>query len=41
MEDIIRALLDVVRAQHAAAQETEEAPFDMNDIVDKIGRAHV
>ena len=34
MEDIIRALLDVVRAQHAAAQETEEAPFDMNDIVD-------
>ena len=34
MEDIIRALLDVVRAQHTAAQETEEAPFDMNDIVD-------
>ena len=34
MEDIIRALLDVVRAQHSAAEGTDEAPFDMNDIVD-------
>ena len=30
MEDIIRALLDVVRAQHSAAEGTDEAPFDMN-----------
>lgn len=34
MEDIIRALLDVVRAQHSATEGTDEAPFDMNDIVD-------
>lgn len=34
MEDIIRALLDVVRAQHSASENTDEAPFGMNDIVD-------
>lgn len=34
MEDIIKALLDVVRAQHSAAEGTDEEPFDMNDIVD-------
>lgn len=34
MEDIIKALLDVVRAQHSATEGTEEEPFDMNDIVD-------
>ena len=34
MEDIIKALLDVVRAQHSAAEGTEEEPFDMDDIVD-------
>ncbi len=34
MEDIIKALLDVVRAQHSATEGTEEESFDMNDIVD-------
>lgn len=34
MEDIIKALLDVVRAQHSAAEGTEETPFNMDDIVD-------
>lgn len=34
MEDMIKALLDVVRAQHSAAEGTEEAPFNMEDIVD-------
>ena len=34
MEDIIKALLDVVRAQHSATEGTEEEPFNMNDIVD-------
>ncbi len=34
MEDIINALLDVVRAQHTATQGTDEAPFNMDDIVD-------
>lgn len=34
MEDMIKALLDVVRAQHSAAEGTQEAPFNMEDIVD-------
>ncbi len=34
MEDMINALLDVVRAQHTAAEGTDTAPFDMDDIVD-------
>lgn len=34
MEDIIKALLDVVRAQHSAAEGSEEKPFDINDIID-------
>ena len=34
MEDIIKALLDVVRAQHSATEGTEEEPFNMDDIVD-------
>lgn len=34
MEDMIKALLDVVRAQHSAAEGTDEAPFNMDDIVD-------
>ena len=36
MEDIIRALLDVVRAQHSAAEGTDEAPFDMNEIETEV-----
>ena len=34
MEDIIQALLDVVRIQHSEADGTEVEPFNMNDIVD-------
>lgn len=34
MEDMIKALLDVVRAQHSAAEGTEETPFGIDDIVD-------
>ena len=34
MEDIIKALLDVVRAQHSATEGTEAEPFNMEDIVD-------
>ena len=34
MEDMINALLDVVRAQHTAAEGTDTEPFDMDDIVD-------
>lgn len=34
MEDITNALLDVVRAQHSATEGTDEAPFNMDDIVD-------
>lgn len=34
MEDIIRTILDVVRAQHTATEGTEEKPFDMDDIVE-------
>ena len=34
MEDIIKALLDVVRAQHSATEGSEEKPFDINDIID-------
>ena len=34
MEDIIKALLDVVRAQHSATEGTEEEPFNMDDIVE-------
>ena len=34
MEDIIKALLDVVRAQHSAAEGTEEEPFNMDDVID-------
>ena len=34
MEDIINALLDVVRAQHTATQGTDERPFDMDDVID-------
>ena len=49
MEDMMKALLDVVRAQHTATEGSEERPFDINDIIDmalnitgrQIGRAHV
>ncbi len=34
MEDIIKALLDVVRIQHNEADGTEVEPFNMEDIVD-------
>lgn len=34
MEDMIKALLDVVRAQHSATEGSEEKPFDINDIID-------
>lgn len=34
MEDMIKALLDVVRAQHSATEGSEERPFDINDIID-------
>ena len=34
MEDIIRALLDVVRVQHAETDGTEVEPFNMSDVVD-------
>ena len=34
MEEMMKALLDVVRAQHTAAKESDEKPFDMDDIVD-------
>lgn len=34
MEDMMKALLDVVRAQHTAAEGSEERPFDINDIID-------
>lgn len=34
MEDMIKALLDVVRAQHTATEGSEEKPFDINDIID-------
>jgi len=34
MEDIIQALLDVVRIQHGEADGTEVEPFNMEDIID-------
>ncbi len=34
MEDIMKVLLDVVRAQHSATEGSEEKPFDINDIID-------
>lgn len=34
MEDIMKALLDVVRAQHSATEGSAEKPFDINDIID-------
>ena len=34
MEDIMKALLDVVRAQHSATEGSEDKPFDINDIID-------
>ncbi len=34
MEDIIKALLDVTRAQHSATEGSEERPFDINDIIE-------
>lgn len=34
MEDMMKALLDVVRAQHNATEGSEERPFDINDIID-------
>lgn len=34
MEDMMKALLDVVRAQHTATGGSEERPFDINDIID-------
>lgn len=34
MEDIMKALLDVVRAQHSATEGSEEKQFDINDIID-------
>ena len=34
MEDMMKALLDVVRAQHTSTEGSEERPFDINDIID-------
>lgn len=34
MEDMMKALLDVVKAQHTATEGSEERPFDINDIID-------
>lgn len=34
MEDMMKALLDVVRAQRTATEGSEERPFDINDIID-------
>lgn len=34
MEDMMKALLDVVRAQHTATEGSKERPFDINDIID-------
>lgn len=34
MEDMMKALLDVVRAQHTATEGSEKRPFDINDIID-------
>lgn len=34
MEDMMKALLDVVRAQHTATEGSEERPFDIIDIID-------
>lgn len=34
MEDMMKALLDVVRAQHTATEGSEERPFDIDDIID-------
>lgn len=34
MEDMMKALLDVVRAQHTATEGSEERTFDINDIID-------
>ena len=34
MEDMMKALMDVVRAQHTATEGSEERPFDINDIID-------
>lgn len=34
MKDMMKALLDVVRAQHTATEGSEERPFDINDIID-------
>ena len=34
MEDIMKVLLDVVRAQHSATEGSEDKPFDINDIID-------
>ena len=34
MEDMMKALLDVVRAQHTATEGSEERPFDIYDIID-------
>lgn len=34
MEDMMKALLDVVRAQHTATEGSEERSFDINDIID-------
>ena len=34
MEYMMKALLDVVRAQHTATEGSEERPFDINDIID-------
>lgn len=34
MEDMMKALLDVVRAQNTATEGSEERPFDINDIID-------
>ena len=34
MEDMMKALLDVVRARHTATEGSEERPFDINDIID-------
>lgn len=39
MEDMMKALLDVVRAQHTATEGSEERPFDINDINDIIDMA--
>ena len=33
MDEVLNALLEVVRAQHSATSGTEEEPFNMDDVI--------